>query len=216
MPTGTRKGGSARRRRIPAPPPTPLAETHTFRLEATLYFLNSCTCRPQLDPPPGPPEGPQPRTDQRPQVNTCPVHGAPSLASRNRVQTPPRHRAAPQAVHADLETLPPRSPFGRGAGNAGDVEHDAPFDDVPEVVSAVAAQDDPAGRDFTLFKFLVTALWYPRFYMLIRMFLGYLGYKKSRNMSISRVLLSDERLWSYRWRDVGVSGYIALGFAGVW
>lgn len=45
----TRKGGSARRRRISVPPPTPLAESHLFPLEATLYFLNSCTCRPQLD-----------------------------------------------------------------------------------------------------------------------------------------------------------------------
>lgn len=156
MPTGTRKGGSARRRRIPPPQPTPLAETHAFPLEATLYFLKSCTCMPQLDPPPG---QPQPRTDRRPQVNTCPVHGAPSLASRNPVQTPSRHRAAPQAVNADLETLPPRSLFSRGVENAAAVEHDAPSDHASEAASgAVVAQDDTAGRGFTLFKFLVTVL----------------------------------------------------------
>lgn len=107
------KGTLGRRRRVIVPPPSPETLSHPFL--SALPFLNSCTCRPQLDLPPPPPIQPQAGTDGPgsmgwynelvargpPRANTCPVHGAPSLLKKKPLRTPPRRGPAHQPDHND-------------------------------------------------------------------------------------------------------------------
>lgn len=132
------KGTLDRRRRVMAPSPFPDPETPPHPFLSALAFLNSCTCRPQLDLPLPPPMRPQPGTDSpgsicwdsdmmtrgRPQSNTCPVHGAQSLLRKNPLRTPPRRRRAHQPEHDDSEVeTDPFSDTSNGA-SAPTIQHD--------------------------------------------------------------------------------------------